>query len=255
LAFILVNLRLIFPPLKEFEMREFDGDSLKEFDGKDGKPVYVAHQGKVYDVSASRLWKTGTHMKRHPSGKDLTSDISAAPHGAEVLLRYPQVGVLKEGKSPERAMPARLENLLKKYPILRRHPHPMVVHFPIVFMFSALLFNFLYLLSGHRPFEVTALHCLGGGVLFTPLGIVTGFFTWWLNYLAKPIRGVKIKISCSLILLAAALSALIWRLVSPEVLVSFHGSSLIYLALIFSLPVLVTIIGWYGAKMTFPIEE
>jgi uncharacterized membrane protein len=131
----------------------------------------------------------------------------------------------------------------------------MVVHFPIVFMFAAMGFNLLYLLSGYRPFETTALHCLGGGLLFTPVGIVTGFFTWWLNYLAKPSRGVKIKIYCSLILLAAALAAFIWRMVSPEILISCSGGSLVYLALLFSLPALVSVIGWYGAKMTFPVEE
>ena len=217
-------------------MKEFNDESLKEFNGQDGKPIYVAHQGKVYDVSASRFWKTGTHMKRHSSGGDLTAEITAAPHGPEVLERYPQVGILKKAETTERPMPGWLDNLLKSFPILRRHPHPMVVHFPIVFMFSTALFNLLYLLSGYRPFEVTALHCLGGGVLFVPIGIVTGFFTWWLNYLAQPSKGVKIKIYCSLILLAAALIAFIWRLVSPEVLISFSGSSLIYLMLIFSLP-------------------
>ena len=236
-------------------MREFDDESIKEFNGKDGKPVYLAYQGKVYDVSASRFWKTGLHMKRHRSGKDLTADIAAAPHGPDVLERYPQVGVLKKGRTAERPMPAGLENLLKSYPIFRRHPHPMVVHFPIVFMFSTMLFNLLYLLSGYRPFEVTALHCLGGGVLFTPVGIFTGFFTWWLNYSAKTTRGIRIKIYCSLILLASSLAAFIWRIVSPEVLLSFGGGSLGYLILIFSLPVLVSIIGWYGAKMTFPVEE
>jgi predicted heme/steroid binding protein/uncharacterized membrane protein len=236
-------------------MKEFNDESLKEFNGQDGKPIYVAHQGKVYDVSASRFWKTGTHMKRHSSGGDLTAEITAAPHGPEVLERYPQVGILKKAETTERPMPGWLDNLLKSFPILRRHPHPMVVHFPIVFMFSTALFNLLYLLSGYRSFEVTAIHCLGGGVLFIPIGIVTGFFTWWLNYLAKPSKGVKIKIYGSLILFAAALIAFIWRIALPEVLISCGGGSLIYLLLIFMLIPLVTIIGWYGAKMTFPIES
>jgi hypothetical protein len=91
--------------------------------------------------------------------------------------------------------------------------------------------------------------------LFIPIGIVTGYFTWWLNYLAKPSKGIKIKIYCSLILLGAALAAFIWRFASPQVLISFHGGSLVYLGLILSLPVLVSVIGWYGAKMTFPIGE
>jgi predicted heme/steroid binding protein/uncharacterized membrane protein len=236
-------------------MKEFDEESLLEFDGKDGKPVYVAHDGKVYDVSASRFWKTGTHMKRHPSGKDLTVDIAAAPHGPEVLGRYPQVGTLKKEKAAEDYLPAPLGNLLMRYPVLRRHPHPMVVHFPIVFMFSALLFNILYFLSGYRPFEVTALHCLGGGVLFTPVGIVTGFLTWWINYAAKPSPPVRIKIYCSLILLGAALAAFVWRIFSPDVLTSFGGGAFVYLVLLFSLPALVTVIGWYGAGMTFPVEK
>jgi uncharacterized membrane protein len=131
----------------------------------------------------------------------------------------------------------------------------MVVHFPIVFMFSALLFNLLYLFSGYRPFEDTALHCLGGGVLFTPVGILTGFFTWWLNYSAKPSPGIRIKIYGSLILLAASLAAFVWRIFSPEILTSFGGGGFVYLILLFSLPVLVSIIGWYGARMTFPIEK
>ena len=96
-------------------MKEFDKESLTEFDGKDGKPVYVAHQGKVYDVSASRFWKTGTHMKRHPSGRDLTAEITAAPHGPEVLERYPQVGILKKVETTERPMPGWLDKSTKVF--------------------------------------------------------------------------------------------------------------------------------------------
>lgn len=60
---------------------ELNMEELAQKDGKEGRPVYIAYEGKIYDVSQSKLWKTGTHMKRHPSGKDLTTDMSAAPHG------------------------------------------------------------------------------------------------------------------------------------------------------------------------------
>jgi predicted heme/steroid binding protein/uncharacterized membrane protein len=236
-------------------MKEFDEESLKEGNGKDGKPVYIAYRGKVYDVSGSRFWKTGLHMKRHPAGKDLTADISAAPHGPEVLDRYPQAGILREGKPAEAALPAWAERLLRSFPFLRRHPHPMVVHFPIVFMFSTMLFSLLYLGSGYPPFEATALHCLGAGVLFIPAGILTGFLTWRLNYLAKPSKAVRIKIHCSLILMAAASASFLWRLFVPEILISIRAASVVYLLFILSLPALVAVIGWYGAKMTFPLEE
>jgi len=52
-----------------------------------------------------------------------TSDIQAAPHETDVLERYPQVGILKKDVV-EQEIPAALAWLLKKFPMLRRHPHP-----------------------------------------------------------------------------------------------------------------------------------
>jgi predicted heme/steroid binding protein/uncharacterized membrane protein len=236
-------------------MNEFDKESLSVFTGKDGKPVYVAHKGKVYDVSASRFWKTGAHMKRHPSGKDMTAEIRVAPHGPEVLDRFPQVGILKAEKSPERPKPEWLTHLLDRFPILQRHPHPMVVHFPIVFSIVPALFILLYLITGIRSFEVTAFHCLGAGVFFIPVGIVTGFFTWWLNYEARPMKPVRIKIILSCSLFGLALAIFIWRLLSPDVLLSLAGSGFVCFLLILSLIPIVAVVGWYGAKLTFPIEK
>mgnify|MGYP000630560413 CR=1 FL=1 len=71
-------------------MKEFDLESLAVFNGKDGQPVYIAHKGRVFDVSSSKLWKTGLHMKRHPAGRDLSTDIGSAPHGVELLEKFPQ---------------------------------------------------------------------------------------------------------------------------------------------------------------------
>lgn len=76
-------------------MMEFDEKALAEYDGSGGRPTYVAHEGKVYDVTRSRLWKDGIHQKRHGAGADLTEDLENAPHKPDVLLRFPQVGVLK----------------------------------------------------------------------------------------------------------------------------------------------------------------
>jgi uncharacterized membrane protein len=194
-------------------------------------------------------------MKRHQAGNDLTAEIEAAPHDTEVLDRYPQVGVLKKEEIPEKPMPKFLSSLLARFPMLRRHPHPMLVHFPIVFMFSPTLFNLLYLITGIKSFEATALHCLAGGILFTPLTMVTGWFTWWLNYLAKPMRAVTIKISFSILLMAVSIGAFIWRIWDPGILVSFTGRSILYLLLILSLIPIVTVIGWFGATLTFPVEK
>jgi len=237
-------------------MREFTPEELAQYAGENGKPVYIAHAGKVYDVSGSKMWKTGTHMKRHRSGQDLTSDIQGAPHSPDVLERYPQVGVLKKtAEAVDSRVPAALEALLKHFPFLRRHPHPMTVHFPIVFMFSTTVFSLLYLITGEKSFDTTAMHCLGAGVFFNVVGIATGFYTWWLNYMAKPLKPVKIKIPLTLTMLATSIVLFVWRLRVPDILDSLSGAGLLYILLVLLLSVMVTVIGWNGASMTFPVER
>ena len=238
-------------------MQEFDIAELEKYDGNNGRPVYVAYKGKVYDVSGSKLWRDGLHMKRHHAGQDLTVDIQGAPHEPAVLDRYPQVGTLKKevAEVAELEIPRTLAWLLEKVPMLRRHPHPMTVHFPIVFAFSTTIFNILYLMTGIKSLEITALHCLGAGILFTVVAIATGLYTWWLNYMAKPLRSVNIKITFALILLAVQIITFIWRLRVPHVMDSIQGVNIIYLLLIVSLFPIVVVIGWFGAFLTFPTDK
>ena len=238
-------------------MQEFDIAELEKYDGNDGRPVYVAYKGKVYDISESKLWRNGLHMKRHHAGQDMTTDIQGAPHEPDVLERYPQIGTLKKERAEvaELEIPRPLAWLLEKVPMLRRHPHPMTVHFPIVFSFSTTIFNILYLIFGIKSLEITALHSLGTGILFTAVAIVTGLYTWWLNYMAKPLRAVNIKLTFALILLAVQIIAFIWRLKVPQVMESIQGANLIYLLLILSLFPIVVVIGWFGAFLTFPVEK
>ena len=217
--------------------------------------MYIAQGGKVIDVTASKLWKGGLHMKRHHAGKDLTTDIQAAPHNLEVLDRYPQVGVLKQDTVSERKLPVSLSWLLLRFPMLRRHPHPMVIHFPIVFMIATTGFTILFLLTGYKGFDTTALHCLGGGLLLTPMAILTGFYTWWLNYMAKPNKPVNIKRRLSFVLLAVQIAAFVWRITVPDVLTCLGFVTVVYVMLILSLAGMVTVIGWFGAMLTFPIEK
>lgn len=74
------------------ESKKITLEELKQYDGKNGKPAYIAYQGKVYDVSQSKLWSEGDHMGLHEAGKDLTDDIDLAPHREEVLERAKLVG-------------------------------------------------------------------------------------------------------------------------------------------------------------------
>ena len=233
-----------------------DIKELEENDGKDGKPAYISASARVVDVSASKLWKGGVHMGRHHAGKDLTADIEAAPHGMEVLDRYPQVGTLRpEGAAAEPALPSFVSGLLRRYPLLRRHPHPAAVHFPLVFSLSASFFSVLYVLTGNRSFDQTAFYCLVGALLFMPVGIVTGLATWWINYMARPMRPATIKknLSCATVVAAAFLAA--WRASVPGVLGSMTASGVVYLILVVALTPAVLIVAYYGGLLTFPVEK
>lgn len=238
-------------------MKEIDPEALAQCDGKEGKPVYIAHGERVIDVSESKLWKGGVHMARHHAGMDLTTDIQAAPHGLEVLDRYPQVAMLKKpaAGTPQQSLPPFVSRLLEQYPMIRRHPHPMTVHFPIVFMISTTMFSLLYVLTGLRAFETTALNCLGAGILMAPVAIVTGLATWWLNYLGRPSRHVTIKRSLSIVLLCVAIAAFVWRLMVPNVLDHLGGAGGLYLMLVLSLTPIVLIIAYHGGQLTFPVEK
>jgi predicted heme/steroid binding protein/uncharacterized membrane protein len=236
-------------------MKSFTQEELREFNGQDGKPVYIAHKGNVYDVSESKLWKGGVHMRRHNAGTDLTTDIQAAPHDTEVLKRYPQVGILSVDEKTEQHMPAWIAWLLNTNPFFRRHPHPMTVHFPIVFLLSYPIFNLLYWLTGNRSFETTAFHCLGGGVLFMAVAMTTGFLTWWFNYMARMMKPVAIKIPTSVGTLILAVIAFIWRWNNPNVMFDLQGSNILYFMCSLLFIPLIAVIGWYGATLTFPIEK
>jgi predicted heme/steroid binding protein len=76
--------------------RQFTLEELKQNDGKNGKPAYVAFKGKVYDVSDDFLWVEGDHQGEHSAGQDLTEAMQHAPHMEDVLERSPVkiIGIL-----------------------------------------------------------------------------------------------------------------------------------------------------------------
>ena len=76
-------------------MRTFTNEELRQYNGKDGAPAYIAYKGKVYDVSNSFLWQQGKHQVVHFAGLDLTQALDDAPHGPDLLERVPMVGTLE----------------------------------------------------------------------------------------------------------------------------------------------------------------
>ncbi len=71
-------------------------EELAEFDGKDGRPAYVAIDGLIYDLTNVGAWANGSHNGQS-AGKDLTSAIdSLSPHGRSVLDNVPVIGRLAD---------------------------------------------------------------------------------------------------------------------------------------------------------------
>lgn len=61
--------------------------------GQDREEVWIAYQGKIYDVSRSRLWKKGMHYE-HWAGQDLTHELPDAPHTEKVFEKFEVIGLL-----------------------------------------------------------------------------------------------------------------------------------------------------------------
>ncbi|TES86777.1 cytochrome B5 [Candidatus Aerophobetes bacterium] len=77
-------------------MQKFTKEELALYNGSNGTPAYIAYKERVYDVSHSFLWKVGSHQVLHRAGNDLTDALKKAPHGPELLQRFPVVGTFHE---------------------------------------------------------------------------------------------------------------------------------------------------------------
>jgi len=235
------------------KMKYFEPEDLSAFSGKDGAPVYISYEGKVYDVSGSKLWKTGTHMMKHKAGSVMDGQMAAAPHGPEVLERVVLIGALKmpaAGQTTRKELEdSALSRFLNRYPILRRHPHPMVVHFPIALIIGSLLLEAAFLLSGFASLRTSSLHCLGLGFLFLPFAVGTGYLTWIINYMAQPIRQVKMKIRLSWPLFIISMAVLVWQINAGT------DRSPVYFLALLVLSAIVSLIGYYGGQLTMPLKK
>lgn len=237
------------------KIKQFTLEEVAKGDGREGRPVYVVFENTVYDLTDSPLWKKGSHMNMHLSGVDLTDQLAGAPHFAEVFTskRVREVGVLKP-EQRSRDLPGLMKSLFRLFPILRRHPHPISVHFPTAYLTAALLFLLVHLVFGSTPnlnFELFAFAMLILGVVSAVPTVATGFLTLWVNYRFKKPWLVRWKIRLAVILLVAGFLAVILR-ASGAVEVPFF--QWIYHLLVLGLALIVMGLGYLGGQMVFPTK-
>ena len=75
-------------------MQRFTKQQLASRNGQDREEIWVAFEGKIYDVTNSRLWRSGKHYE-HWAGQDLTEELQDAPHTQLVFEKFQQIGWLE----------------------------------------------------------------------------------------------------------------------------------------------------------------
>ena len=127
--------------------------------------------------------------------------------------------------------------------------HPVAAHFSNGLIPVAVLYLLLTLPAGNPFFERTVEHLIIIVVLAVPVSLFSGLHDWTKNYkrAKTPIFVNKIRLSIVLFLLVA--SAVVIRLTVPEVM--YHNDWLhwVYIALLFAMLPVVTLLGHYGGKL------
>lgn len=70
-------------------------DQLAAFDGRNGRPAYIALDGMIYDVSNIKEWKGGSHHGCH-AGQDITEAFKNSPHDSSIMKGVPAIGKLTD---------------------------------------------------------------------------------------------------------------------------------------------------------------
>jgi predicted heme/steroid binding protein/uncharacterized membrane protein len=233
--------------------RGFTLEELAQFDGKEGRPAYIAYEGRVYDVTASKLWRNGVHVKQHSAGSELTAAMPAAPHDATVMEKVPCIGVVVEPEVPEPKPPWPLSLSLDN------HLHPVAVHFPIAMGVVAPLFALASLLpqfaASFGMLQAVAFWMWAVCALGSIPAFLTGVVSWYYNYRARmsPIYWAKWSYSVLLILLGIATWLVFAYGLHYQLPTAAGGTAFwTYTVLLCLHAPTVLILGWYGGKITFP---
>lgn len=240
-------------------IKRFTPEELSQYDGKEGRQALIAYKGKVYDVTSSRLWRGGVHVRAHHAGDDLSASMPAAPHDSDVMDEMEIVGVLYDPAEDEAGglpdPPALVAFSLD------HHLHPIAVHFPTgLGAVSPLFFIASFVLQAVSPQAYEGLqHAAFWSLLVCLLGcipsIVTGWVSWKYNYASTwtPIYRVKWYGSGVLVLLCTA--AICFKFFAHAGLATVALSdplTWVYAVLLVMVAVNVAVLGHFGGKITFP---
>ena len=128
--------------------------------------------------------------------------------------------------------------------------HPILVHFPNALVSVALLFLLLSWVFELRCFEPAAFYLLVVVLLSAPIAAAAGYYDWKTRFNGELTLIFKIKLGCSLLLIALLFILVVWRLIDDTIFI-FSSTKLIFMLLVSGALILVSVLGHYGGIITF----
>ncbi len=128
--------------------------------------------------------------------------------------------------------------------------HPLVIHFPMAFLFGAALFYVLALLSSREIIATTAFSLLIVGTLGAAAAVGTGIYAEPSVILAPSVRGHLLEKHEDFMIMTLCVSAVltIWAIIARPF--PRKGRAL-FMLLLFALPGVMSVGADYGARMVY----
>ncbi len=232
-------------------MQQFSEEELRKYNGQDGMPAYIAYKGQVYDVTSSKFWQNGSHFKKHFAGSDLTAELANAPHSDEVFENFPCVGAFAViSHTADETKKERYRRWYAAY-----HPHPMVIHFPIALHYFSAGADVLFLANPSAEYEAAVFLSFLIATVMGLAALITGILSWWINYDLVKSKPFMIKLYGASFTLIIGLVPIAQKMMNQDVPFSRGIDGFIYHSIIFLTVISITIVAYYGGKITWGARQ
>jgi uncharacterized membrane protein len=131
------------------------------------------------------------------------------------------------------------------------HPHPIIVHFPIALHYFSGFADILFLADPSEGYESAVFLSFLIATVTGLFALISGIFSWWVNYNLATSKPFVIKLAGALFTLLIGLIPIVQKMADPDVAFSSGVDGIVYHAVIFMTVISVSVVGYYGGKLTW----
>ena len=131
------------------------------------------------------------------------------------------------------------------------HPHPMTVHFPIALHYFSGFADILFFLHPSAGYEISVFLSFLIATVMGLVALLSGILSWWINYNLVLSKIFKIKLWGALFTLLVGFVPIVQRLFDPMIAYDRGAWGVIYHSVIFLTVLSVSVVGYYGGKITW----